>query len=149
MIAKAFIDTNIYIYALTRSRNPNDESKRAVAISLFEKLINTHTIVTSTQVLNEFHSNLIKKFKLEDKEAFSIVEHNILPISIIAPIGFKTYSLAYQLRSEYNLSFWDSLIVSSGLENHCTTLYSEDMQHNQSIKNHLSIINPFEQDVKD
>ncbi len=143
MTAKAFIDTNIYIYALTESQDQKDESKRSIALSVFETLIQSQTIVTSTQVLNEFHSNLVKKFKLDDVAVFNIVEQNILPISLIAPIGFQTYELAFNLRSQYSVSFWDSLIVASALENNCMTLYSEDMQHQQKIENQLLIINPF------
>ena len=66
MTAKAFVDTNIYIYALTQSQNQSEESKRIMALSVFETLIESQSIVTSTQVLNGFHSNLVKKFKLED-----------------------------------------------------------------------------------
>ncbi|MEI6068299.1 MAG: PIN domain-containing protein [Methylococcaceae bacterium] len=143
MTDKAFIDTNIYIYALTESQDQKDESKRSIALSVFETLIQSQTIVTSTQVLNEFHSNLVKKFKLDDVAVFNIVEQNILPISLIAPIGFQTYHLAFNLRLQYSVSFWDSLIVASALENNCTTLYSEDMQHQQKIENQLLIINPF------
>ena len=116
MTVKAFIDTNIYIYALTESQDQKDESKRSIALSVFETLIQSQTIVTSTQVLNEFHSNLVKKFKLDDVAVFNIVEQNILPISLIAPIGFQTYQLAFNLRSQYSVSFWDSLIVASALE---------------------------------
>ena len=143
MTVKAFIDTNIYIYALTESQDQKDESKRSIALSVFETLIQSQAIVTSTQVLNEFHSNLVKKFKLDDVAVFNIVEQNILPISLIAPIGFQTYQLAFNLRLQYSVSFWDSLIVASALENNCTTLYSEDMQHQQKIENQLLIINPF------
>lgn len=143
MIAKAFIDTNIYIYALTKSQDKSDDSKRIVALSVFETLMQSQTIVTSTQVLNEFHSNLIKKFKLDDATVLSIVEQNILPISLVAPVSYQTYHSAYNLRSRYSFSFWDSLIVASALENNCTTLYSEDMQHQQRIENQLLIINPF------
>ena len=62
MTVKAFIDTNIHIYALTESQDQKDESKRSIALSVFETLIQSQTIATSTQVLNEFHSNLVKKF---------------------------------------------------------------------------------------
>lgn len=144
MTAKAFIDTNIYIYALTQSQSSSDEGKRIIALSVFKTLIESQIIVTSTQVLNEFHSNLVKKFKLQDATVFNIVKQNILPISTIVPISLQTYHLAFDLRSEYNLSFWDSLVVASALENHCNTLYSEDMQHQQRIKNELLIINPFQ-----
>lgn len=143
MIAKAFIDTNIYIYALTESQDQKDERKRVITLSVFETLIQSQIVVTSTQVLNEFHSNLVKKFKLDDVAVFNIVQQNILPISLIAPIGFQTYQLSFNLRLQYSLSFWDSLIVASALENNCTTLYSEDMQHQQIIENQLLIISPF------
>lgn len=143
MTAKAFIDTNIYIYALTQSQHSNDENKRNIALSVFQTLLASQTIVTSTQVLNEFHSNLVKKFKLDDATVFKLVEQNILPISTVSPIGFQTYHLAFNLRVHYSLSFWDSLVVASALENNCSSLYSEDMQHQQVIENQLSIINPF------
>lgn len=103
----------------------------------------SQTLVTSTQVLNEFHSNLIKKFNIEDATALHIVEQNILPISLVVPVSYQTYHSAYKLRSNYSFSFWDSLIVASALENNCTTLYTEDMQHLQKIENQLLIINPF------
>jgi len=143
MTAKAFIDTNIYIYALTESQDASEKYKRIIALSVFKTLLQSQSIVTSTQVLNEFHSNLLKKFKLDDATVFKMVELNILPISTIAPLSFQTYQLAFNLRSKYSLSFWDSLIVASALENNCTTLYSEDMQHQQVIDNQLTIINPF------
>jgi predicted nucleic acid-binding protein len=43
----------------------------------------------------------------------------------------------------YGFSFWDSMIVASALDNHCSVLYSEDFQHNQIIEGRLQIINPF------
>lgn len=143
MTVRAFVDTNIYIYALTQSQQAGDEHKRTLALTVFETLLQAQTIVTSTQVVNEFHSNLVKKFKLEDSAVFNIVVENILPISLVVPVTFQTYDAAYRLRSKYSLSFWDSLIVSSALEHNCTTLYSEDMQHQQTIDNQLLIINPF------
>jgi len=46
------------------------------------------------------------------------------------------------LDSNVMIFFYDSLIVAAALESKCTTLYSEDMQHNQHIEN-LTIKNPF------
>ena len=34
--------------------------------------------------------------------------------------------------------------ISAALYSDCTILYTEDLQHNQLIKNSLRIINPFE-----
>jgi predicted nucleic acid-binding protein len=35
------------------------------------------------------------------------------------------------------------MMLASALENKCTEIYSEDMQHNQTIEDKLRIINPF------
>jgi predicted nucleic acid-binding protein len=71
-----------------------------------------------------------------------MVEQNIVSVSLISPINYQTYQSAYQLRTKYSVSYWDSLIIASALENVCSTLYSEDMQHQLIIENKLCIINP-------
>ncbi|CAA6825926.1 MAG: Unknown protein, partial [uncultured Sulfurovum sp.] len=40
-------------------------------------------------------------------------------------------------------SYYDSLIVSAGLQAGATVLYSEDMQHQLKINDTLTIVNPF------
>jgi len=50
---------------------------------------------------------------------------------------------ASDLRTQYNLSFWDSLIVASALSGGADTLYSEDMQDGLIVSGQLTIINPF------
>ena len=40
------------------------------------------------------------------------------------------------------LSFWDALIVQAAIEGHASTLYSEDMQHGQTLDS-LRVLNPF------
>ena len=52
---------------------------------------------------------------------------------------------AFDIVKQYKYSYWDSLIIASALENNCSILFSEDMQHNQLIANKLKIINPFEE----
>jgi len=49
---------------------------------------------------------------------------------------------ASKIRTTHRLSYWDSLIVASAISSHCDILYSEDMQHNQTIQG-TTIINPF------
>jgi predicted nucleic acid-binding protein len=72
-----------------------------------------------------------------------LIYENIVLISEIKDIGFSTYRLSNDIRQKYRLSFWDSLIIASALENNCLTLYSEDMQDGQIIEDRLKIINPF------
>ena len=49
-----------------------------------------------------------------------------------------------ELIEKYQYSYWDSLLLASSLENKCSIIYSEDMQHEQIIEKKLKIINPFE-----
>jgi predicted nucleic acid-binding protein len=55
----------------------------------------------------------------------------------------EVFAKASQIRDKYNISYYDSLILSSAINSKCTILYTEDMQHNQIIENQLKIINPF------
>ena len=50
---------------------------------------------------------------------------------------------ASQLRENYSLSHWDSLIVSVALHSGATQLYSEDMQDGLVLDEQLTIVNPF------
>ena len=58
-------------------------------------------------------------------------------------IGAITIQNAFDISSKYGYNYWDSLILSSAIENGCGEVYSEDMQHGQEIEKHLKIINPF------
>ena len=52
------------------------------------------------------------------------------------------FKRALRNKTQYMLSFYDSLIVAAAQEAGCTRLYSEDMQHGQVIGK-LKIVNPF------
>jgi predicted nucleic acid-binding protein len=47
------------------------------------------------------------------------------------------------LKTRYQYSYWDSLILASALESRCQIVYSEDMQDGQQIEHTLTIQNPF------
>jgi len=134
---RIFIDTNIWIYAFLEQ----DFEKRNKIVNFLEDLYRNREIFVSVQVINEFHYVCLRKFQLEEKEIFEMV-NGIKDISNICEISFDTYNTAYDLRTKNKLSFWDSLIVASALENGCSILYSEDMKHNQMIENKLRLINP-------
>ena len=90
----------------------------------------------------EFHWTLKKKYHA-DEETITRKVKNILKISGIVPISLQTYQMAFALRNKYGLSFWDSLIVASAMENEAGILYSEDMHNELLINKKLKIINPF------
>lgn len=143
MTDKVFIDSNIWLYALTTPRDGEDMSKRDKAIKCLCDLAEQNTIIVSIQVINEFHWNMLRKFKINDNSVAEIVEVNIESIAVITEIGYSTYRKAFDLRQKYSLSFWDSLIVASALEAECEMLYTEDMQHGQIIESSLTVYNPF------
>jgi len=133
---KAFLDSNIILYSYSKTELDKNRITNALIFSLDEILI-------STQVINEVTNILYKKFKLD---AISI-ENVILEIDNnfkIVNFSLTTQIKAIKIKEKYKLQYYDSLILATALENGCTILYSEDMQHEQMIENQIKIINPFE-----
>jgi predicted nucleic acid-binding protein len=132
---RVFIDTNIVVYA--HLKQPSEIDKWEVAF----KLIKNNEFVMSTQVLSEYYASLLKN-KIDDK----LIQENIgllIKQHEICVITVSIIQLTHRIKLKYRFSYWDSLILATALENQCTQLYSEDMQHQQLIENQLKIINPF------
>ncbi len=143
---RVFIDTNILLYALTEPKKKDKEKdlpKRVKSLELLTKLYNEDDIVVSVQVLNELHFNMVRKFKIDDDMAFKAIQENVFTIASVETLTAQTYTKAFQIRKQYNISYWDSLVVASALESGCTKLYSEDMQEGLVVDGVLNIINPF------
>jgi predicted nucleic acid-binding protein len=90
-----------------------DRNKSAKAI------IQQSDIVISSQVINSFYNRY--NVGLIDKD---------------------TLLKSSELREKMQLSFWDSLIVSSALLGEAEILYTEDMSDGMVIEGSLTIINP-------
>lgn len=135
-----FVDSNIFLYAFTKSDKNKDEQegkKHSIASQIILK-----DIIISTQVINEVSSNMVKKFKFSNSDIREFVESCYARYSIVN-FTEEMFTLACEIREKYNISYYDSLIVSAGLRADATVLYSEDMQHNLVINDKLTIINPF------
>ena len=61
----------------------------------------------------------------------------------IVDFDITTQIKALRLKEKYKFQFYDALIVATALENGCSVLFSEDMQHHQVINDVLTIVNPF------
>ena len=136
MLDKAFLDTNILIYAYSE----DEPKKQSIALQLLDSF-EDHVII-SKQVINELSNILLKKFKLGSDQ----VENVLLEIDNVLPIvdfDLTTQIKALKLKDRYQFQFYDALIVATALENNCTVVYSEDMQHKMLIDGSLKIINPF------
>ena len=128
-----FADSNIWLYAFME-----DKEKKAAASTIISK----KTCVLSTQVVNEVCVNLISKAGYGEDDIAKLVE-NLYNKYQIENIDKHIILKSSMVRSGFDISYWDSLIIASALESGCEVLYSEDMQHNQIIAGELKIINPF------
>lgn len=137
--SKLFIDSNLWIYALLEA---NDRKKHEAAIDLIQSSLENEIIV-SIQVINEVHWVLKKKYKLPEITIKNLIQNGIFPIVKIVDLTKEIYLTSSVLRTQYSISFWDSLILSSAIKNKCTILFSEDLQHGIEFQKRLKIINPF------
>ena len=135
MTAPAFVDTNIWFYALSTS----DEVKRIAANALIDSL---GTPMINGQVVRELCCNLLKKSSF-DETAIQELILGLYSDCAFAPDNANIYLRAASLRQQKAFSYWDSLIVGAALEAGCETIYSEDMQHLRLVNGSLRIINPF------
>jgi len=136
---RIFIDTNVLVYIHLFDEESQD--KRKALQNLLQRRIDAELII-NVQVINEFYNVLLRK-NIEDNVIQEKI-HSQLEICSASELSLKTVFSAWKLREKYKYSYWDSLILASALENSCSILYSEDMQHDQVIEDNLKIINPFE-----
>jgi len=133
---KMFFDSNILVYSSLQ----DDKEKHNIVLNLWRQL-EGNFIFISTQVVNEVYVSLLKH-ALTDKDIQNIVL-KIIDVCNVSVITIDSIKSAWKLKKQYNLSYWDSLIVASAMENNCDILYSEDMQDRQTLEDKLKIINPF------
>jgi len=131
---KHFIDTNVLIYAYS-----NDEPEKSQKAN--EVIFADNTLI-SLQVINEFSNTCLRKLKITPQNIIASIEE-LTSIIIVTGFSQSTQIRALQLINKYRFSYYDSLIIATAIENSCSVLYSEDMQHNQKIEIQLRIINPF------
>ncbi|MDX2302337.1 MAG: PIN domain-containing protein [Microscillaceae bacterium] len=127
------MDSNICVYLLELGTQ-----KQTIA----ENLIVKAKPVISTQVIAENINVCIRKLSYPKEDAFQHAE-NLIAVCDLAIINEQILRKAFKVSIQYQYRYFDSLIIATALENQCTILYSEDMQHDQIIDNQLTIINPF------
>jgi len=137
MIEKIFIDTNIFIYAYTK----DCENKNKVSCDLLRDNVSRENIFVSVQILNEFYS-IMAKYKYSHNQIEYYLKEIIGQVNVIS-LDLETVENCLKIKEKYRFSWWDSLVLSSALESNCSILYSEDLQHGQTVENSLKIVNPF------
>lgn len=131
---KVFFDTNLLVYSI---------STDIIKINKIEALLRQpFDFIISTQVINEFVHTCHRKKLLPPNSIRQIVEDFLLFFELVI-ISENTILSAFDQKTKYGFSWYDALIVAAALENDCTTLFSEDMQHGLIINDKMTIQNPF------
>jgi len=136
---KAFIDTNVFVYA----QDNRDELKTKISQELISRLFIEKQGFISTQVIQEFCNVFLKKSEkpLEPNDVAEIIDDLLTPLLAHSPDS-SFYKRTIKTYSRYSLSFYDALVVQAAIDLKCELLYSEDMQ-NGARYNGVTIINPF------
>jgi len=136
MSDKVFIDTNIWLYALIESDNELEKHQKAK-----QYIGNTENIIISTQVVNEVCVNLLRKGKKDMPYIAQFIAEFTTAYQTLAQIKEDLITAA-NIRSDYHVSYWDSLMIASALRADCNILFSEDMQDGLFVYKRLQIQNP-------
>ncbi len=134
-IATCFVDTNVWLYAFIKT---DDATKSATASHLLQIL----QPVVSTQVINEVCVNLLRRALFTEEQTRALIESFYEKYEVVGLTRAVLLS-ASQLRRQRSFSFWDSMIIASGLDAGVDVLYSEDMQHGLVVDGKMQILNPF------
>ena len=135
---KAFLDTNILVYA--HDRETPEKSSKAQAL-IFDGLRNDSAAV-SAQVLSEFFVTITQKVKPPMPESQAAKEIALLANLEVVDVDVQLIQRAIAIKRRWRLSYWDGLIVAAAERAHCRTLYSEDLSDGQSYGD-VTVCNPF------
>lgn len=138
MSGKAFVDTNVLVYA----HDLDAGERHGVAARLVAELWETRSGVISTQVLQEFYVNATRKIPspLPRTLARQIVRaYAAWQTELVGPPEIE---LASELEERHRLSFWDAMIVAAALKGGASRILTEDMSPGRTISG-VRIENPF------
>jgi len=132
-----FIDTNIIVYA----NDARDKKKQAKAPAVITEQMKSGTGVISTQVLQEYaHVALNKLHQRQDVVLRQLVLLEELTIIQQSPALIRR---AVELKSAYQISFWDACIIGAAEDANCRVILSEDMNTGQFYSG-IVMENPFD-----
>lgn len=136
MTARAFVDTNVLVYAFDTA----EPVRRARAVDLLEQLAGSFAL--STQVLGEFYVTVTRKLSnpLSPEDAAEAVA----ALAPRATIAIETVLVQTAIRTSVaeQISYWDSLIVEAAASAGCERVLTEDLNDGQIISG-VRIENPF------
>jgi len=139
MSARAFLDTNVLVYAHDRS----DPRKQDQARSLIAASLRHGTGLISAQVLSEFFVTMTRKIQTpmtvqQARNELVLLAH-LEAIDIDADLLLR----ATHMQADWRIQYWDALVLAAAERGECSIVYSEDFSHGQTYGT-LTVCNPFQ-----
>jgi len=133
-----FVDTNVLIYA----HDTQAEPKRRIASTLLQNLWHSRRGRVSLQVLQEFYVNVTRKISIP-------ITRDVARDIVEAYLAWEPFRpqvddlvAASELEEQYQISFWDALIVHAAKKESAAVLLSEDLNAGQYFDS-VVVKNPF------
>lgn len=135
---REFVDANVLVYAYDASAG----KKQAAAETLLARLWNAGTGCVSVQVLQEFFVTVTRKVAkpLVANEAADRIRE-LCAWKVFTP-NAEDVLHAIALHERTKVSFWDAMVIHAAAELGCDVLWTEDLNHGQSIHG-VRIRDPF------
>ena len=133
------VDTNIIVYAYEKENSLRKKKSLEILEKCYKKEI---VLAVSNQNLAEFSVVSLKKLKLDANIVKDIVK-DISNFEGFKKINYKRKTIlsAIGILEEYKMSFWDSLIAATMIENGILSIYTENSKDFKITS--LNVVNPF------
>jgi predicted nucleic acid-binding protein len=137
MNAEVFIDTNVFLYAISDRPDEQVKSQRARQLLLNENW------GWSVQVAGEFFTTATspkRQFQLSQERAIEYVQTWLnFPT---ASVTSSTVIEALEIQQRFRVHYWDAGVIAAAKELGCHTLFTEDLSHGQDYGG-VKVVNPF------
>jgi predicted nucleic acid-binding protein len=137
MSGKAFLDSNVLIYAATGRDAYPDKFRRA------REIVSRSEIGISTQVIGEFVDNVQKPKMRPPLTAAQTADwvERLLAFPLVE-VDRHVVESALIVQRRYHLRYWDSQIIAAAERFGAAVIYSEDLGHGQTYST-VRCENPF------
>lgn len=135
-MSKKFLDTSIIVYA----NDARNEGKQKRSLEIVAENMRSGTGVISTQVLQEYaHVALNKLHQRQDVILRQLVLLEGLEVIRQSPALIRR---SVEIKTSYQVSFWDACIISAAEHAKCDVILSEDLNSGQFYSG-IAMKNPF------
>lgn len=129
-------------YSFTHSIHRTPESGRRLG-AWSKKALAKRKGAISYQVVQELLNAAARKFArpLTPQQAERYLNTVLEPLCIIFG-SIDLFRKAIDVQRRWRFGFYDALVIAAALQAACRTLYTEDLQHGQSVES-LTVVDPF------